>query len=449
MIYEKVFQYISNHHLIDDGYTILLALSGGKDSVVLLDILSAFQKIKNYRVVICHFNHGVRGEMADRDEKFCRKISLQYGYSFYSEKENMDEYARKNHLSKEDAGRQLRYRFFYRVAEQFPCCKIATAHHKNDHAETILMNLFRGCGLNGLEGISRQTGMIIRPLLCLTRLEIETCIQRYQLEYIEDQTNAETAYRRNKVRLELLPLIEASYAPNIIETLDRFSTIIHDENQYLESISENAFQQCVSKNHMNIEVFSRYHIALQRRIIRLWINNLYGTVKDLTFYDVDEIIHLSEKTNSKKYFWKDFEFLRSYQYIISTKREKEELSEQSFRLGKMIFGNYHMVSKVISNRNDINMSEKGKYYFNADILKEPLIVRSRVAGDRMTVFGDHHKKVKDIFIDEKISPVHRDRIPMLVGQKVYLLGNIKRSNDYLVTEDVTNILVIEVFYEQV
>lgn len=447
MYYQKVFDFIRKYKLIDHHDTVILALSGGKDSVVLLDVLHEFQKEESFFLILCHYNHGIRGKAADEDEQFCKELSRKYGYPFFSEKGNMEQYAKENALSKEEAGRKLRYEFFRRVANQYSCSKIATAHHKNDHAETVLLNFFRGCGLDGLEGISKKSGEVIRPLLCLNRFEIEQIVKENQLFFVEDFTNKEMSYQRNRIRLDLLPYIEKNYVPDIIEIIDRFSDIIREENQYIENSAKSAFSKSIHGNQLNIDIFFSYPIALQRRMIRNWISILYGSTKDFTFYDCEEILKLKDKATSKKYEWKNLTFHRSYSEIIALHEKHMAITSQKFALGLIKFGHYEIRSKIISSNDEEIIPKKGRYYFDAKILEEPLVLRTRQNGDRMMVFGGFHKKIKDIYIDEKMDAASRDSIPILVGNEIYLVGDMKRSDYYLVTNETKKILLIEVMYE--
>ena len=206
-----------------EGFGVLLAVSGGKDSMTMLDLFNYFKYELKLNLVVCHFNHSLRDD-ADRDEKFVKTQCEKYGLKFYSKKEDVLLYSNENKLSTEEGARFLRYKFFDEVKRIENLEYIATAHNKNDLAETVIMRILRGTGINGLIGIQSERGDLIRPILNFSRDEIE----KNNIPFVEDKTNFEELYLRNKIRLNLFPILKNEYNPRILDAISRLSNIAFD-----------------------------------------------------------------------------------------------------------------------------------------------------------------------------------------------------------------------------
>lgn len=210
-----------------EGFGVLLAVSGGKDSMTMLDLFNYFKYELKLNLVVCHFNHSLRDD-ADRDEKFVKIQCEKYGLKFYSKKEDVLLYSNENKLSTEEGARFLRYKFFDEVKRIENLEYIATAHNKNDLAETVIMRILRGTGINGLIGIQSERGDLIRPILNFSRDEIEKYIEENNIPFVEDKTNFEELYLRNKIRLNLFPILKNEYNPRILDAISRLSNIAFD-----------------------------------------------------------------------------------------------------------------------------------------------------------------------------------------------------------------------------
>ncbi len=204
---QKVLSFMKKNHMTDRGDSVLAAVSGGADSVCLLLLLREMAAELGIKVFAFHMNHGIRGAEADRDERFVMELCERLNIPLTVAHEKVEEYAAERGLSGEEAGRILRYHHLGETAEKYQCAKIAVAHHEDDDAETVLLNLFRGSGLAGLSGIRPVRENIIRPLLCVSRKEIEGYLNEQELSWCEDSTNKENDYTRNKIRNELLPWV--------------------------------------------------------------------------------------------------------------------------------------------------------------------------------------------------------------------------------------------------
>lgn len=233
---DKALRFIRENGLLSDGDSVIVALSGGADSVCLLHILISLKELYHLTIFAAHFNHMIRGEEADRDESFCAALCARLGAELFTERADVPAIARESGESLELCGRRLRYEFFDALTERYPGAVIATAHNLNDNTETVLMNLVRGTGIGGLCGIPAKRGDIIRPLLSCSRDEIEAYCRENGLDYVTDSTNLSDAYTRNKLRLNVLPVLR-EMNPALDEGIQRTASLMRDADDYLNKIS--------------------------------------------------------------------------------------------------------------------------------------------------------------------------------------------------------------------
>lgn len=239
---KRVTAFIEENRLLNNGDTVIAAVSGGMDSVTLLHILYSIKELFSLKLHAAHLNHGIRGEEADRDEAFVRELCESMGIPLHVRRADIPAIAAECGKSEELCGREARYAFFDELSDRFGA-KIATAHNRDDNAETVLWNLVRGSGLGGLCGIPVVRGSIIRPLLCCSRTEIEAYQRAYDLRYVTDSTNLEALYTRNKIRLEVMPLLR-QLNENADGNIVRMAQIAHKVDAYLGEISEKELKSC-------------------------------------------------------------------------------------------------------------------------------------------------------------------------------------------------------------
>ena len=272
---------IEKYKLLKDTGTVLAAVSGGPDSMAMLYCLYRLKDQLHFKLIVAHVNHGVRGDLAKRDQDFVEGISRELGLDYYTTNVDMAAYGREHGMTAEEAGRLLRYGFFRDVLEDNGGGKIAVAHNKNDQAETVLHRIIRGTGLDGIRAMSMISGDIIRPLLNITREEIEAYIEDSNIPSVEDHTNLQTVYTRNRIRLELLPYLRDNFNPNIIDSLYRLSEIAQLDLQVLDGEMEKKYNLLV-KNRINNSIIFRGEEFLKedegsaRRLIRMAILDLLG-----------------------------------------------------------------------------------------------------------------------------------------------------------------------------
>ena len=244
--------------MIEEGDKVLVAVSGGPDSLSLLHVLNELK----YPICVAHVNHGLR-ENADIDEAFVRDFCQEKNIPFFAKKVNLKEMQDK--MTVEEAGRKIRYDFFYEVMEKEGCTKLATAHNSNDNAETVIMNLIRGSGISGLKGIEPMRGNLIRPLIDISRAEIEEYCKMNNLNPRIDKTNFENDCSRNKIRNIMLPYIKKEFNPNIIQTIDRLSKVASETENYLHKETIEAFQELkieetCGKIILDLKKFNKYEV---------------------------------------------------------------------------------------------------------------------------------------------------------------------------------------------
>ena len=308
MLKDEVLKTIKEYNLIENGDKIVVGVSGGPDSICLVDILNEIKNDKkiNFELAICHINHLIREE-AKEDEKFVEEYAKEKNIPFFSKEIDVMSLAKEQKIGTEEAGRIARYAFFEEILQKINGTKIATAHTKNDNAETVLMNLLRGSGTAGLKGISPiRDNKYIKPLIQISREKIETYCEEQSLNPRYDKTNSENIYTRNKVRNILIPLIKKEFNPNIIDTIDRLSTLAKKENEYLEKTAKEKYDELLIKEEkneiiLNLKKFNIQDEVIKSRIIIYTIKRLMGTSQGIEKVHIDDIITLCKKNIGNKY----------------------------------------------------------------------------------------------------------------------------------------------------
>ncbi len=304
---EKVLETIKKYNLIENGDKLVLAVSGGPDSMAMLNILNEIKKegIIDFYFCVAHINHMIREEAKD-DEEYVKKYCEQNKIDFYSKSIDVRKLANNNKVGTEEEGRIVRYKFFDEVSEKTSSNKIAIAHNKNDKAETIIMNMMRGSGITGLKGIEAKRGKYIRPLIECERFEIENYCEEEKLNPRIDKTNFENTYTRNKIRNIVIPYIKKEFNPNIIETLNRLSELVTDEENYVEKQVESTYKKLLIEENkkeiiLNLKLFNNEEKVIKSRVILYTITKLFGTSKGIEKVHIEDIIKLCSNNVGNKY----------------------------------------------------------------------------------------------------------------------------------------------------
>ena len=306
---EKILETIKKYNMIENGEKVVLAVSGGPDSICMLDILNDIKNDVtidiNFEIVVAHVNHMIRKE-AEEDEKYVKKYCEEKQIEFYSKSIDVQKMANNNKIGIEEAGRKARYDFFDEILERTNAQKIAIAHNKNDKVETVLMHILRGSGINGLKGIEAKRGKYIRPLIECERNEIEEYCTEKNLQPRIDKTNFENEYTRNKVRNLLIPYIQKEFNPNLIKTIDRLSNLVAEEEKYMDKQVEKAYKEMLiseSENEiqLRLKTFNIQEKVIKSRIILYTITRLFGNSKGVEKIHIEDIIKLCSNNIGNKF----------------------------------------------------------------------------------------------------------------------------------------------------
>ena len=304
----KVLKTIKKYNLIENGDKLVLAVSGGPDSIAMLNILKELQEEQsklNFEIVVAHINHMIRKE-AKEDEEYVRDYCEKNKIQFYSKSIDVQKIANNNKIGTEEAGRIVRYEFFDEILEKTNSNKVAIAHNKNDKAETIIMNLLRGSGVSGLKGIEPRRGKYIRPLIECERYEIEKYCEEQKLNPRIDKTNFENEYTRNKIRNIVIPYVKKEFNPNIIETLSRMSELVTEEEEYIEKHIKIEYKKILIEENkkqiiLDLKKFNNEEKVIKSRLVLYTITRLFATSKGIEKIHIEDIIKLCKRNIGNKY----------------------------------------------------------------------------------------------------------------------------------------------------
>jgi len=297
---KKVQNTIFKNNLFERGAKIILAVSGGPDSVCLLDIFSHLQKKYSLELIVAHVNYNLRGSDSLKDEKFVQKLAEKYGMGIFVLHFNNVETRYSTSLRKrkqenisENNLRNIRYDFFEKLRTENNFDYIAVAHNANDQVETFLMRIIRGSGTNGLTAMKFKNNFLIRPLLSTSRIEILEYLKKNNLSHRTDRTNQENTFFRNKIRNNFIPFIEKNFNPRVKETIFDSLVSISEDSDFLEKTAQNNFK------NLTIKKLEKLHPAILRRVIRKNIESLKGDTKDISANNIEEIIKIIKSTKNK------------------------------------------------------------------------------------------------------------------------------------------------------
>ncbi|QEK11092.1 tRNA lysidine(34) synthetase TilS [Crassaminicella thermophila] len=455
---EKFLETVKKHNMIKKGEGIVVGVSGGPDSISLLHLLWRIKEEYNLSLYAVHLNHQFRGKEADEDADYVEKFCENLGIKSFIFSENVAEYSKKKGVTFEEAGREIRYRLFESVMKKMKAHKIAVAQNMDDQAETVLMRLIRGTGIEGLSAIDYvRDNKIIRPLLDIKRYEIEDYCEKNNLMPRIDKTNLEALYTRNRIRLELIPYIEKHFNVNIKQTLSRTANIIREDKEFINISVQKVYKKIVKKTESEIKIykeeFEKSHIAIKKRILREAIRELSGDLKNIQNKHIQNLIDLIKdgQVGGEAYLPKGLCAILDYDVII-IRKGKREIEKYDFEYNINIGETLNIkeldacfISNII-NVKDLQKINKESYktYFDLDKLKKGMILRTRREGDRFTPFGmKGSKKLKDFFIDAKIPREERDKIPLVCdGEEIMWIIGHRISEKYKVDQNTKNVLVL-------
>jgi tRNA(Ile)-lysidine synthase len=476
---KKVKQAIDRYRMLNSGDGVVVAVSGGPDSVALLGVLKHFSAAYNLKMVVAHLNHGLRPGPADEEEALVHRLSARLGLVCESRIIDVTALSRVRKTSLEETAREERYRFFEEIRQKYQAQKIALGHHAGDQAETVLMNLLRGSGRQGLRGMQAvRAESFIRPLLGITREEIRTYLAWQDLPYLTDLSNADECCFRNRVRHRLIPELKAGYNPRLEENLCRTAEILSLEDDYLQHKVEERvadgrmvdIDAAQEEIRINIPLFLGLHEALQSRLIKHLLLKHAQRQQGIGYAhirDVKALMHCAHSGGSLHLPF-GMEVRREYGVLVIHRRAKpprgseravqcqEEMSADHPPAG-MIAGDIEIPGQVrieaqkmtlsldFVDRDTVCLGDSRTVYMDYACIVPPLVVRRPQPGDRIQPLGmTGMKKLKHHFIDSKIPIRLRAQVPLLVdGQSVIWIVGQMLSERVKLTDETTKVLKIE------
>ena len=304
---QKVKETIKKYNLINSGDRIVLGVSGGPDSIAMLDILRQLRDEIKFEIYVVHINHNIRGKDADEDEEYVKKYCENYNIKCFSKKIDVPTIAQNEKIGTEEAGRKVRYEYFDEILQKTNSNKIGIAHNKNDKVETIIMHLLRGSGVSGLRGIEPiRENKFIKPLIECDRQEIEKYCKENNLQPRIDKTNFENEYTRNKIRNIVIPYIKEQFNPNIIETITRLSEVISNEDNFIEKIAQETYNKLLvieenNRIELNLKEFNLLDEVLKNRIILIATKKIFGSTQGIEKVNITDIIKLCNNNIGNKF----------------------------------------------------------------------------------------------------------------------------------------------------
>ncbi|AEG13854.1 tRNA(Ile)-lysidine synthase [Desulfofundulus kuznetsovii DSM 6115] len=452
--------FMDKFHMISPGDKVLVGVSGGPDSVALLHLLWRMKEELQISLAVAHLNHMFRGEEARADARLVEGLAKSLGLPVHVEEFDVPAYRERTGLSAQDAARRVRYRFFEEVARRTGASRVALGHHADDQAETILFNFLRGTGLAGLKGIPPVRGKYIRPLLDIRRREIEDYCREHSLPVREDASNKKTIYTRNRIRLELIPRLEADYNPRLVDALVHLGHICREENDYLEEQAALLYGRALKTQKEHYLLFAVTELlssppALVRRVLRRAWRHLTGEV-DLSYLQVESLLALLHNPAGGK--------------VVELPRGVRA-SRQGQVLRLWIGGDapgvpdysYPLEVPGITYIPEINSSIKARLIsideapdprflsarealLDYDTLPGLLAVRRRRDGDRFHPLGmPARTKLKKFLIEQGIPRQERDCLPLVVaGDEIIWVGGVRPGEPWKVTPETKRCLYLQI-----
>ena len=465
---KTVMAFCRRNHLLGQGERILVGLSGGADSVCLFLVLLALKEELSLSLAAVHVNHNLRGEEADADERFCEELCKKHGVEFHRVSVPVEELAKENGWTLEEAGRNARYSAFAEWKERLGCQKIAVAHHKNDQAETVLFQLFRGSRLKGLSGMEAKRGDIIRPLLCVTRKEIEEFLAEEGQSFCIDRTNLEEDYTRNCIRNKILPQAEAlqkKTVEHVAETAEYLGRV----ERYLERQTRELYV-CAAEGKdgevsLSVDLLSGSEPLLAERVIYRALCAVAGQKKDITSVCVEQCMELLEKQTGRKIrLLQGLTAIREYGVIRIYKEKERELWQEIpvtefpfFTEIPKLGGVLHLdlleicgnTAETIEKMGGIPKSNYTKWY-DYDTINSSVILRTATPEDEISLYVDGRgKRVFDVLADAKIPAGAREQMPVLAaGDRVLWIPGVRSSEAFRVTEKTKRILTANIIEKE-
>ena len=437
-IEQEVINFIKRHQLLGDAKKVLIALSGGADSIFALHFFNKYKKKYKVEIAAVHVNHNLRGEESLRDEKFCTEICEKIGIKLFVEDVNVKSLAKKNKLSIEEAARILRYKKFDEILKKTSSNLVVTAHNSDDNTESVLLNIVNGTGIDGISGIAIKYEKIIRPFLCISKNQITEYLKSKKIDFVYDSTNQDTNFRRNFIRKEIIPLLE-NINPSINKSVLNSSEVVKNQSSLLNYFIDKHFEKIVLKKNndifLDLTELQKYPPEILGEILKRTFEDLFDLEFNFTFYLQFHELILSQ-VGTKLEFNKRFVAVKERNFIRIYPKYKKSKNEIILGLNSRIKidGKTIEIKRLMKIPANVKM-RKDEEIISADNLSDNLILRRWKAGDKIQPLGMRGtKKVSDVLTDLKIPSYEKDKQLVLVNNNdiVYIVG-LRISEKYKVT----------------
>lgn len=439
---------IARHGLIARGDSVLVAVSGGPDSSALLHLLAARAPAWKLRLGLAHLDHGLREESA-RDADFVRQLAADLGLVLHTERVDVRDLQWRWRLSLEEAGRKARYRFFQETADRHGYGRVALAHHADDNAETLLLNLLRGSGRLGLGGIApMREGRYIRPLIRATRADIEDYLRRRGLPALRDPTNADSSFLRNRIRHQLIPLLERDFQPETRVVLRRTAEILREEEDWIESLLQTLLKRVVvayqtGRLTLGADALRELPLAAQRRVVRAALRLIQKDLQRIGFAHIEQILDLARRrtvagplhlpANIRVRRQGDHVLMIRDNAVLAHEPQGETVGDYAYDVvgcGVLTIretGDSVVLSEIERDAaTDWSAASPLTAFLDGETVEFPVTVRNFRPGDRFAPLGaGGTQKLKKFFIDHKVPRDQRRRCPLLVsrGRILWVAGH--------------------------
>jgi tRNA(Ile)-lysidine synthase len=425
------------------GETVLVAVSGGPDSVAMLHALLSRREDFGIAIHVAHLNHGIRGEAADMDEEFVRSLARDWNLPATVERIEVPALRRKLRMSEEEAARQVRYEFLYRTASEIGASKIAVGHTADDRAESVLMNVIRGTGIEGLGALRPVAGNIVRPLLDTWRSEVEAYIRENRLSFRVDESNLNLAYTRNRVRHELIPLLENHYNPRVKNALVRLAEIAQSATDFIEGAALDSIGKITYIGAIDAEMLCDLPEALRYQVVRSEVERIRGDLRDIEFEQIRRVVQAlgsGDEFTITLPSGKVYAFRRGSEFRIDKKKQLPEV--EPFEIELKVPGRTQIPQiGLVVEAERIESPQPKKSSLDVVLIPEDAItgtlrIRSVRPGDRIIPFGMHEsKKLQDVFVDKKVPRARRAlAVAVVDDEKILWVVGVVASEATRVTE---------------
>ncbi len=465
LVFEKFIRAIDQYAMVSEGDKILIALSGGADSVALFLLFMDFQSKMKLNICAAHLNHGLRGKESDEDERFVKELCQKFSAKCFSTRENIKERAKRDRTSIEVAGREARLGFLQKISGKIKANKIALGHTMNDQAENLLLRLFRGSGTKGLSSMKPSDGNIIRPLLSISRREIESYLRFKKSSYRIDSSNEDMRFTRNRIRHNLIPFLKEEYNPEIVETLARTAQILSEEDSFLDSlISEIIRREAKIKNgsvEISLELLKHLAPALSRRIIRRSIQFIRGNLRKITFKDIEKAREIMVKSKGNRNLLLPSGInVKIYKDSITLAASSDsdpiyKDTQQVLNIEGLTEISHHAVlveAKVMKRedfKDDLKAGSSEKAFLDFEKTGAKLSIRTIKKGDFFHPFNSPgRKKVSDYFIDKKV-PQEKRKETLIVTSKDHIvwIAGYQIDDRFKIDRDTKKVLILKLIRE--